>query len=223
MKKHQIKIFDFASQKETGTKDLPPEIFGIEDNPKIVSEVVKVFLANQRNSRAKALTRSEVSGSGKKIWRQKGTGRARHGDRYAPIFVGGGVTHGPTGKENWSLSLPQKKRARALAVSLSRKLKRGELIFVKNLSQVEGKTKPFLADLKALLKSSLNFEAKELPKVTVVSTENNPKLTLALKNLQKINQIAAENLNSYQVLTSKYLVIEEDSVKKISARVSKVK
>src|SRR3989338_4775942 len=84
-----------VSGKKTGTVTLPKEIFAVTVSPKLIAQAARVYSANQRQSSAKTKTRGEVTGSRRKVWRQKGTGRARHGDRYAPIFVGGGIAHGP--------------------------------------------------------------------------------------------------------------------------------
>ena len=95
----QLAVVDVKG-KSKGQINVSNEIFGINPNKIVVAQAVRVHLTNQRQATAKSKTRGEVSGSGKKIWRQKGTGRARHGDRYAPIFVGGGVAHGPRGNQN---------------------------------------------------------------------------------------------------------------------------
>ncbi len=99
-----VDLFLISGEK-AGKVTLPSEIFAAKINNQLMAQAVRVFLANQRKARAKTKTRGKVEGSGKKIWAQKGTGRARHGDRYAPIFVGGGISHGPTGKENFKLKM----------------------------------------------------------------------------------------------------------------------
>src|SRR3990170_5938571 len=113
-----------------GKTDLPEEIFAVKASPRLLAQAVRVYLANQRLAQARAKTRGEVKGSGKKIWRQKGTGRARHGDAQAPIFVGGGVAHGPTGRENYKLKLPKRLKRRALFAALTQKIEEKELVIV---------------------------------------------------------------------------------------------
>ena len=115
--------------KKAGKIEVPKAVFGAKVNEILLAQYRRVFLNNQRRAKPKSKTRGEVTGSGKKIWRQKGTGRARHGDRYANIFVGGGVAHGPTGKENYSLKLTRKMRQSALSSALSQKQASQKTIF----------------------------------------------------------------------------------------------
>lgn len=214
----KVKIYSFENSKEPRLKTLPEVVFNAKENPLLMAQAVKVYLANQRSSKAVVKSRGKVSGSGKKIWRQKGTGQARHGDRYANIFVGGGVAHGPTGKENWHLTLPAKKKAAALAVCLSQKMRQGEIIFIDSLESLEGKTKKANEFLSNLLKKVVDF--KNFPKTAVISAGKSPKLTLALRNLPEVNLILADSLNCYQVLENKFLIIEENAVDKLVKRLS---
>jgi len=218
--KIQAKIFEFTKDSEPKKTSLPEEIFGLKLNKILLAESVKVYLANQRNSKAKAKTRSEVSGSGKKIWRQKGTGRARHGDRYANIFVGGGVGHGPTGLENWHLRMPAKKRAKALANSLSLKYSRNEIALVEDFLNLSGKTKEAKTFLGNLLQKAFDFKfLKTNPKILIINKEKNEKLSLSLRNLNGVTVTSAANLNPYQVLVNHYLVIERQAVEELARRI----
>ncbi len=155
MEQIKTKIYDFAGKSEPAQLSLPAEIFGLKVKDHLLAKAVKVFLTNQRTARAKALRRGEVSGSGKKIWRQKGTGRARHGDNYAPIFVGGGVAHGPTGRENWKRNLSRKERLLALKMALSQKFAQDKIIFVNDRARVK-RTKEAMIGLKDILKRKFN-------------------------------------------------------------------
>ena len=214
----KVKIYFFENTKEPRLKTLPEEVFNAKENPILMAQAVKVYLANQRSSKAIVKNRGEVSGSGKKIWRQKGTGRARHGDRYANIFVGGGVAHGPTGKENWHLNMPAKKKAAALAVCLSQKLRQGEIIFIDSLESLEGKTKKANEFLFNLLKKVVDF--KNSQKIAVISAEKSQKLELALRNIPEVNLILVNFLNCYQVLENKFLIIEERAIEKLAQRLT---
>src|SRR3990167_8071260 len=109
-------------------------------SPQLLAQAIKVYLTNQRQGTKHAKTRGEVAGSGKKIWRQKGTGKARHGDRQAPLFVGGGIAHGPKGNENYKLNLPDKMKRLALRIVLTDKLKDERIVLVKSLKTVKAKT-----------------------------------------------------------------------------------
>lgn len=217
--KKQAKIYEFSLEKEPKVMVLPDEVFGVRESEKLIAEAAKVFLANQRRSRAKVKTRGEVFGSGKKIWRQKGTGRARHGDRYAPIFVGGGIAHGPTGDENRKLNLPRKKKAKALSSCLSQKLTRGEIIFVNNFKKIEGKTKIAVNFLRKLLEKAVDLKAKSEPKILLVYSVADEQLRWGVKNIDWVDLVPARNLNSYQILANKYLLIEEAAIEILTDRV----
>jgi large subunit ribosomal protein L4 len=118
------------SGKTASKIKLDPEIFGIKPSPKAVAQAVRVFLSRRRNANAKSKTRSEVKGTRAKIWPQKGTGRARHSDRFAPIFVGGGVAHGPRGNQNFNLKLSKGLKRLALHSLLSDKFANDKIIIV---------------------------------------------------------------------------------------------
>ena len=153
--------------RKVGQINLPSEIFGAKINEPLMAQAVQAYLSNQRKAKAKAKHRGEVTGSRRKIWRQKGTGRARHGDRYAPIFVGGGVAHGPTGEENYSLKLTRKMRRVALISALSAKWKEQKILFVENLGTIEPKTKKA-----AQLLVKLHLQNKRVTVVTKQKVEN---------------------------------------------------
>lgn len=194
----------------TGKITLPDDIFAAKVRPALMAQAVRVYLSNQRRARAQAKTRAEVSGSGKKIWRQKGTGRARHGDRYAPIFVGGGVAHGPTGKENYKLKMPQKMRQQALFSALTSKFRDGGLIIVSGLAKIEPKTSKMV---KALAKLKINPPTSGevlliLPKVL----EN---VILAARNIEGVKLVSVEALNTYEVLNGGKLVFMKEAIEKL--------
>src|SRR3989344_7875158 len=128
-------VFDLSG-KVTTTVTLPEYLFGAKVNRPLMAQAVRVYLANQRAGTQSTKTRGEVDGSTRKIYRQKGTGRARHGGIRAPIFVGGGIAHGPK-PHDFSRELPQKMRRAALFSALSGKLKDGEVKIMKNLDKIE--------------------------------------------------------------------------------------
>lgn len=129
------------SGKTAGTIKLDPEIFGIKPNPKAVAQAVRIYLSRRRSANAKTKTRSEVKGSRAKIWPQKGTGRARHSDRFAPIFVGGGVAHGPKGNQNFDLKLPKGLKKLAFYSLLSDKFAEDKILIIADFKSEFKKTR----------------------------------------------------------------------------------
>ncbi len=192
--------------KKVSSIELPKEIFDAKINKDLMAQAVRVYLSNQRKARAKAKRRSEVKGSRRKIWRQKGTGRARHGDRYAPIFVGGGVAHGPTGEENWKLKLTKKMRRAALFSALTSKLKTDEIKVVKGLEKVKPKTKEMAQVLKKLAKEG---------KLTIVLSEKTENVILGARNIKGVSLVQASLLNTYQVLNGGTLILMKESIDKL--------
>jgi large subunit ribosomal protein L4 len=136
--------------KEMGTVDLPQEIFGINFNADLVHQVVTSMMANARTGTADSKGRGEVRGGGKKPWKQKGTGRARHGSSRSPIWKGGGVTHGPLAEKNYKKKINKKMRAKALFMVLGSKLKEGNILFVDSLDFTTAKTKDAAKTFKTL-------------------------------------------------------------------------
>jgi large subunit ribosomal protein L4 len=211
----QTNIYNLEG-KMTSKLDLPQRAFGEKDNPQLIAQVVKVYLSNQRKARAKAKTRGEVRGSRIKIWRQKGTGRARHGDRYAPIFVGGGVAHGPSGEANFKKRVPKKMKTKALAVALSIKAQKKEVRVITGLEKIEGKTKEMAAFLKMLMKKEKM--TKKAPKFLLILSEKMEKVLQASRNLPNLEIILAQNVNPYQVLNNDLLLLNKEAVKRLDER-----
>ena len=204
-------VFDLTG-KEKGKLLLPEEIFGAKINPVLMAQAVRVYLSNQRQGSAKTKTRAEVRGSGRKIWSQKGTGRARHGDRYAPIFVGGGIAHGPRGNQNYRLKLPQKMRWAALRSALTAKLKKKEIILIDDLKKIEPKTKKAEEILVKVLKNKLNQRKKYL----LVLPEKWEKTLRAFRNLPFLDFSPATSLNTYVVLRYDYLIFAPEAINRLA-------
>ncbi len=196
-----------------GTIELPKEIFGAKVNKDLMAQAVRVYLSNQRKARAKVKKRSEIRGSRRKIWRQKGTGRARHGDRYAPIFVGGGVAHGPTGRQNWKRKLTKKMRRGALFSALTSKLKANEVFVVKGLEKVEPKTRKMAQVLEKLTKN-WKLETKDW-KLTIVLPDALENVIRAGRNIPNLNLRQANLLNTYEALNGGTLIFMKDSIDKL--------
>lgn len=200
-------VFDLTGE-EKGQLTLPGEIFGAKINPVLMAQAVRVYLANQRQGGAKTKSRGEVRGSGRKIWRQKGTGRARHGDRYAPIFVGGGVAHGPRGNQNYHLKLTKKMKQAALRSALSAKVKEKEIILIDGLEKIEPKTKKAEEVLTKIFKGQLPEKKKHL----LILPDRWEKTIRAFRNLPFIEIIPASNLNCYFALRAHYLIFAPESI-----------
>lgn len=200
-----VKIYNLSG-KEKGTVSLPKEIFKVKVNPKLLAQYIRVYLANQRQGTASTKTRGEVTGSTRKIYRQKGTGRARHGDIKAPIFVGGGVVGGPRPKD-YSLKLNKKQKRKALFCALTLKQKENNIIGLTDSSlNIKPKTKTVVNFLETLsLGSSKNLLI--LPKME----KNN--LLLAARNIVGIKLIDARSLNAYDISSADKLIFMEEALK----------
>ena len=165
----------------------------------------------------------EVRGGGKKPWKQKGTGRARHGSTRSPIWVGGGVTHGPLAEKNYKRKISKQMRAQALFSVLSKKFKDGEILFVDSLSMPEKKTKTALAMMNNLVKVAdwkVSVNAKK-PRVLTALFGRDENIEKSFRNLSTLTTTFVKNLNPLDVLNYKYLLIEnpEESVKFFESRI----
>ena len=204
MAKKETKIKE--AEVKTVKVDLPKEIFEVPMSSDLIHQVMVSQMGNRRKVIAHAKGRSEVRGGGIKPWKQKGTGRARHGSSRSPIWIGGGVTHGPTKERVFKKKLPKNIKRKALFIALSDKAREGLLSVVENLSVKEAKTK--LA--RELLK---NAGIKESCLVVLSRLDKN--LILAMRNIQKVETIQAKDLNCLDVVSYKYLLIDKDGIKEI--------
>ena len=188
-----------------GEITLSDAVFGAEVNPGLLHEVVQMYLANKRQGTADTKTRAEVSGGGRKPWRQKGTGRARHGSIRSPLWRKGGIVFGPHPRE-YGWSMPKKARRAALRQALSAKVKNGELIVVDSFELEAPKTR----EVAALLKN-LNVEGKAF----IVTAEEDTNIYKSARNIPGVRANAARNLNAYEVLAASKLVLTQDAVAKV--------
>jgi large subunit ribosomal protein L4 len=205
----KISIYDKNGKKTDKQMILPKEIFEAKINLPLMAQAVKVFLANQRTASPKVKTRSEVAGSTKKVWRQKGTGRARHGDRQAPIFVGGGKAHGPAGVKK-RLSLSKKMKKAALRSALSVKVKDKAVFVVDGLTKIAPKTKQA-----AKFIDNLGIGDK---KTTLYLSKKNNNILRAFGNLPNVSIDLANRLNAYQALSSGRIIFTKEAVKVLKER-----
>jgi len=206
-----VKVYD-QNGKEVGQTRLPSEIFGVKLNPDLVHQVMVSQMANRRKIIAHTKNRGEVRGGGKKPWRQKGTGRARHGSIRSPIWRGGGVTFGPRKEKIFKKIIPKKMKRKALFMVLSEKARKNSLLVLDNLKLEKPKTKimfKILQDLRAKIK---NFREGSLL-IALPQIEKN--IILAARNIPKTQTIQARDLNCLDLLSFKYLILPKESIKKI--------
>ena len=182
---------------------LDDSIWGITPNDQVVYESIVLYTASRRQGTASTKTRSEVSGGGRKPWRQKGTGNARQGSIRAPQWVGGGIVFGPTPRD-YSKKMNKKERRLALKSALTYKANDKAIIAVDKFELESNKTKAMLSLLK-----DLNVEGKAL----IVTTELTDNILLASRNIRNIKLVLANELNTYDVLYCDKLIITEDAVK----------
>ena len=200
--------------EKVGTLNLPKEIFAAEINPLLMAQAVQVYLANQRKAYPKTKTRTEVNRTKTKWYRQKGTGRARHGSRAAPIFVGGGIAHGPTGEQNYKLKMPKKMKKAALFSALTSKFKEKEILVVKGLEKIEPKTKK-MAEVLKKVQNSLPAGRQAKFQILLVLPKFLENIVLAGRNLKNLEIAQAADLNTYQVLGSEKLIFLPESIDKL--------
>jgi len=190
--------------KKISQIDLPREIFTVSASPQLISLAVTSYLSNQRQSSAKVKSRGEVKGSRRKIWRQKGTGRARHGDRYAPIFVGGGIAHGPTGNQNFKKKLTKKMKRKAFFAVLTQQLKDKAIIIVDGLDKLEPKTKKFVATFAKLV--------PQTKRILLVLPKPIDTIIRGTKNLKSVEITQASRLNTYELIKNHKIIFTKDSL-----------
>lgn len=202
-----IDVFNLQREK-TGQIELSDAVFGTEVKEQLFYEVVKAQLASRRAGTQSAKTRSEVSGSTKKLFKQKGGGRSRHGSIRAPIYVGGGRAHPPTPRD-WSYRPPRQVRVGALRSALSLLLKEGRLLIIDRLELAEVKTKGLATTLETLQckGGALLVDAKE-----------NDKLRLSARNLEGSSFLPPEGVNVYDILRHDHLVLSQDAAKALEQR-----
>ncbi len=205
-----IKIYN-QTGKESGTIDLPENLFGLPWNADLVHQVLQSMRSNMRAGTADTKGRGEVRGGGKKPWKQKGTGRARHGSIRSPLWKGGGVTHGPLAEKNYSRKINKKMKAKALMTLLSNKLRDGEILFVDSLAMSGMKTKNAQEVIKALgaVKGfeSLASRKKNVAFMTIAEKDKNVEKSFA--NIPTITLDSLAELNPLNVANFRYIIITD--------------
>ncbi len=193
-----------AQGEEKGTFSLPGMIFNVVASATLLAQYVRVYLSNQRQGTHKTKTRGEVSGSTKKIYRQKGTGRARHGAKMAPIFVGGGIAHGPSVRTH-ALSMNKKQRQKALYRGLTLKAEQNKVLVVEGISAFKGKTKEM-----ASLMKTMNLEPQKT--LVVYSPEQAELFQKLMSNVNDARTSQDRLMNAYDVLRADTLVFTHEAL-----------
>jgi len=201
------------NNEEVGELELPDAVFDVPLNRALVYSAVTSYLANQRAGTVATKTRGNTSGSGRKLWKQKGTGRARVSSIRSPLWKGGGNVHGPQPRD-WSYQLPKKMKRGAICSVLSERLREGGIVVVDSFELASPKTKDFVAAL-----DRLGLTGHTL----VVDSLNNHNLTLSSRNLPNVRHVTAAELNIYQLLTHEKLALSKAAAGELNQRFAKQK
>jgi large subunit ribosomal protein L4 len=197
--------------KEVGEVTLSDAVFGVELNEGLIHAAVKNYLANGRQGTSATKTRGDVSGSGKKLWKQKGTGRARIASLRSPLWKGGGNVHGPQPRD-WSYKMPKKMRRGALRSALSERLREGNIIVIDEITFKNPKTSEFLSTME-----KLGFSRKEKPtKTLIIDSLDNANLILSSRNVKKTKVTNSFGLNIYDIIYHEKLVLSKTAVEELN-------
>ena len=199
-----VKVRNLKNE-EVGEVELSDAVFGAPLNEALIHAAVRNYMANARQGTSATKTRGDVSGAGRKLWKQKGTGRARIASLRSPLWKGGGNVHGPQPRD-WSYNMPKKMRHGALRSALSERVREGKVVLVDGWSIEKPKTKEFVGALK-----QLGYEGKTL----IVDSLDNENLLLSTRNVQSTKVVNSFGLNIYDLLYHDSLIISEAAVKEI--------
>jgi large subunit ribosomal protein L4 len=197
--------------KEVGDITLSDAVFGVELNEALIHAAVMNYRANGRSGNSATKTRGNVSGSGKKLWKQKGTGRARIASLRSPLWKGGGNVHGPQPRD-WSYQMPKKMRRGALRSALSERVREGNVIIIDELSFSGPKTKDFVGAIAGLKLS----DSKQPVKLLIVDSLDNANLVLSSRNVEKTKVVNSFGLNIYDIVYHEKLVLSKAAVEELN-------
>jgi large subunit ribosomal protein L4 len=204
-----IPVYDIKGKAGESWK-LEDKVFG-KENTAILAQAIRIYTSNSHQKTSKVKTRGEVQGSTKKIYRQKGTGNARHGAKYAPIFVGGGIAHGPKGVRPENMVLPKNMRRRALAAAMQSKIVGKAISGLTGVEKFDGKT----AGVVKLLATVANHPKNS---VLIVTDDKATSLYLGIANLQGVTMKRASLVNAYDLVASTQLVLTKEALETIKSR-----
>ena len=199
------------SNEEVGELELSDKVFGAPVNKPLIYSAVKCYLANQRAGTSSTKTRGETAGSGKKLWKQKGTGRARVASLRSPLWKGGGNAHGPHPRD-WSYTIPKKMRRGAICSVLSERLREGGIVVIESLELSSHRTKDFIGILDTLGLSG---------RVLVVEATDNHMLVLSSRNLPYISLVTPDCVNVYDLLTHEQIALTREAASELDKRLNK--
>jgi large subunit ribosomal protein L4 len=199
------------SNKKVGDVELADAVFGVALNEPLIHEAVRNYLANRRRGTSATKTRGNVSGSGRKLWKQKGTGRARIASIRSPLWKGGGNVHGPQPRD-WSYQLPKKMRRGALRSAISERIREGNVIVVDDFVMQNVKTKGFISVMNTLGLATKEKQTKTL----IVDSLDNTNLILSSRNVQKTKVTNSYGLNIYDLIWHEKLVISKSAVQDLT-------
>lgn len=218
----EAKVYNTAG-KETSTITLPKEVFGLNWNADLVHQVVNSMKMAAQKPYAHTKTRGEVRGGGKKPWQQKGLGRARHGSTRSPIWVGGGVAHGPRNEKNFDRKINKKMKVKALMTVLSRKFKEGEVLFIDSITMAQPKTKDAVITLGNLssIKGFERLKTKKVNAALIATPTKEVAVEKSFRNIGKVEVTELRNLSPIQLLNKKFVVVVNptESVKALQAKI----
>lgn len=199
-----------AQGKKSGSATLSDQVFGQDMNADLLHQVLVSMQSNAREGNAHTKDRSEVSGTGKKPWRQKGTGRARHGSRRSPIWVGGGVSFGPRSSKKYSKKINKKMRVKALCIGLSLRLQEGSVLFVDSLNLSEGKTKEVASAIHSFgsLPGFETIDTRSNPNnVLIIDPSGSELLVQASRNIPHVSLTSGREVSVLDIAQSRYVVV----------------
>lgn len=206
-------IFNLQGEN-VGEMTLSAKVFDIKGKDKLIADAVRIFLSNARTSHAKVKDRGEVAGTTKKMWAQKGTGRARHSTAKVGIFVGGGSAHGPQGTQNFKLRLNKKVKRLAFNAILSKFAQNNAIIVVDQFKPLAPKTKEGSAFIAKLAKN--NEVMTKCKKIAVITKHVQPNVKRAFGNIANINPLSLNSLNLYNLSNQNFLIISQKAVEKLN-------
>lgn len=205
-----VKVKNLKNE-EVGELELSDAVFGAPLNKALIYEAVKNYLANQRAGTSATKTRGDVSGSGKKLWKQKGTGRARIASIRSPLWKGGGNVHGPQPRD-WSYKIPKKMRRGAIRSVLSERLREGGVVILENFELQSHKTKDFAAAMAAL-----GFDKRTL----IIDSLDNDNLALSSRNIRSVTCVTPSGVNVYDLLTHERVALTREAASELDKQLSK--
>ena len=199
--------------KKVGDLTLTKSVFDTEYSSSLINQAIRVYLFNQRSSYAKTKTRSEVAGTRKKVWSQKGTGNARHGNRTAPIFKGGGVALGPDGMQNYSLKMNKKMKKQAVFAVLTKFASEKRILIIDDFSKLEPKTKTGIKLITGL--KDCDSVLSKSKKIGIITDKTIDLVKRSFGNIKSINLLTLNSLNVYDLSKQNYLIFSQQAIEQL--------